>query len=126
MRGDQQSSSFFRLAALASLGESYIKNNDLCILKGGGEIFYGKPRFRCQKQPLKISTPNLVLHLLWHVLAPENWFLGYISINMRRVKGPLLARVPSLARFFDNPTKITCVRDRVVKSFFAEAVNTVA
>ncbi len=44
---------------------------------------------------------------------------------MDRVKRPLLARVPSLARFFDNLTEITCVKEWVVEFFFTEAVNTV-
>ncbi len=42
-----------------------------------------------------------------------------------RVKRPLLTRVPSLARFFDNLTEITCVKERVVEFLFTEAVNTV-
>ncbi len=33
--------------------------------------------------------------------------------------------VPSLAKFFDDLTEITYVKDRVVEFFFAEAVNTV-
>ncbi len=43
---------------------------------------------------------------------------------VRRVKRPLLARVPSLTRFFDNLTEITYVKERVVEFFFTEAVNT--
>ncbi len=35
-----------------------------------------------------------------------------------RVKHPLLERVPSLARFFDNLIEITRVKDRVVEFFF--------
>ncbi len=42
-----------------------------------------------------------------------------------KVKRPLLARVPSLARFVNNLTGITCVKEWVVKFFFTEAVNTV-
>ncbi len=42
-----------------------------------------------------------------------------------RVKRPPLARVPSLARFFNNLTEVTCVKEQVVKFFFTEAVNTI-
>ncbi len=42
-----------------------------------------------------------------------------------RIKRPPLGRVPSLARFFDNLTEITCVKESVVEFFFTEAVNTV-
>ncbi len=68
---------------LYNLGESYTKNNNLCILEGK-ENFHRKRRFGCQKQPVKIPTPNLVLHLLWHVPPPhkKNQFFAYISINM--------------------------------------------
>ncbi len=34
-----------------------------------------------------------------------------------RVKRPLLVRVPSLARFFDDLTEITCVKEQVVEFF---------
>ncbi len=44
---------------LTSVGESYTKNNDLYILGEGEENFRGKRRFRCQKQPLKISPRTL-------------------------------------------------------------------
>ncbi len=37
----------------------------------------------------------------------------------------LLARVPSLVRFFDNLTDITCVKEQVAEFFFTEAVNSV-
>ncbi len=41
-----------------------------------------------------------------------------------RVKRPLLARVPSLARFFfDNLTEITCVKKWVVE-FFSPKLST--
>ncbi len=42
-----------------------------------------------------------------------------------RIERPLLDGVPSLARFFENLTEVTCVKGRVVKFFFTEAVNTV-
>ncbi len=47
------------------------------------------------------------------------------KLKIFRVKHPLLARVPSLARFFDNLIEITRVKERVVEFFFTEAVNTV-
>ncbi len=48
-------------------------------------------------------------------IAPIGW-----------VKRPLLARVPSLAKFFVNLTEITRVKEWVVDFFFfTEAVNTV-
>ncbi len=30
----------------------------------------------------KFAPPNLVLHLLWHILDPKTRFFAYISINM--------------------------------------------
>ncbi len=50
---------------------------------------------------------------------------GKEKIELSKIKHPLLARVPSLARFFDNLTEIMCVRERVVECFFSEAVNIV-
>ncbi len=45
--------------------------------------------------------------------------------SKRRVKRPLLDRVSSLAKFLDNLTEITCVKEWVTEFFFTEAVNTV-
>ncbi len=71
-------------------------------------------------------------------LSSENFFISCLSSvlfirdcvkngwnNWRRVKRPLLAWVPSLDRFFDNLTEITCVKEQVAEFFFTEAVNTV-
>ncbi len=63
---------------------------------------------------------NKFLPFINHKVSTSLIFnLGY------RVKRPLLARVPSLARFVDNLTEITRVKECVVEFFFTEAVNTV-
>ncbi len=50
----------------------------------------------------------------------------YCSLRFdNRVKHPLLAGDPSLARFFYNLIEIMCVKERVVEFFLIDAVNTV-
>ncbi len=58
------------------------------------------------------------------IKAKRHFQLSLI-VHQSRVKRPLLARVPSLVRFFDNPKEITCMKERVVEFFFTETVNTV-
>ncbi len=66
-------------------------------------------------------------HYNFWTLCLVNWFLALVGgcLKSNGVKRPLLAWVPSLARFFDNLTEITCMKKPVVEFFFTEAVNTV-
>ncbi len=44
-------------------------------------------------------------------------YMSWIWLAQNRVKRPLLTRVTSLARFFDNLTEITYVKERIVEFF---------
>ncbi len=68
-----------------------------------------------------VHLVNYFISFCW-ILYSFHWLEAFI---WSRVKRPLLARVPSLTRFFNNLTEITCMKERVVEFFFSEAVNTV-
>ncbi len=46
------------------------------------KIFTENVDVSARNNVLIFPPPNLVLYLLWHVLAPENSFFAYILINM--------------------------------------------
>ncbi len=50
-----------------------------CWLGGGARNFGGNFRVRFPKQSFEIPTPNLVLHFLRHILAPQNQFFAFFS-----------------------------------------------
>ncbi len=56
-----------------------------------------------------------------NLLVIQKYVYSFLNFHQKwnRVKCPLLAR------FLDNLTETTCVRERVVEFFFTEAVNTV-
>ncbi len=68
---------------------------------------------------LQIGTTKYTLlstHVRAHWIVLFQWN-SHPDCFQCRVKRPLLARVPSLARVFDNLTEITRVKERVVEFF---------
>ncbi len=82
------------------------------------ELFFNMINIFCKDQPWSEPTfPYQCLKILkkWQIFVASS----FISKRDRgRVEHPLLARDPSLARFFDNLTEITCVKERIVEFFF--------